>query len=290
MNVATRVVSVWKARAIRSYIRRMCSRRSRERSSGSSNCGPVALGVLLGPRDPQLELADAGEVLVHLAAVGLAQALLQLAASSATRSRMLLRNRSRRAFCLAASTLRRTAARRPAADRSPWPSACCRSSRRWWTSRRSYSRSRSCRPGGRAQAQLQRRQPRLRADLLGRHLIDRHAHANVRAGRLHRMRAGEEAGGAAGMVARAVALGAAVVLGQAGEDVDLAPSPRPAARGSATARNRALRPGAPGRHDHAVGDEDERHAHRRRRRPRPEPSARQSVSSQGKAHGAPPRP
>ncbi len=43
------------------------------------------------------------------------------------------------------------------------------------------------------------------------------------------MRAGQEAGSTAGMVARAVALGAAVVLGQAGEDVDLVLQLRPAA-------------------------------------------------------------
>ena len=76
-SVAIRVLSVWKPRAMRSHISRMCSRMSSGRpfsgrgiaSGGLAASGGAGLGgLLLGPQrhDPALDLADAGQVFVEL--------------------------------------------------------------------------------------------------------------------------------------------------------------------------------------------------------------------------------
>ena len=67
-------------------------------------------------------------------------------------------------------------------------------------------------------AQLERGKPRLPADLLRGDLVDRDAHADAGPVGLERVRAGQEAGQRAGMVARPVAEGFRIVLGQAGQD------------------------------------------------------------------------
>ena len=79
MKVQIRVTSPWNARAIRSNISRMCSPMSSGMPLGRAT--PVAgrlLGARLGLRDPQLELADGGQVLVDLAAVVHAQPVAEL--------------------------------------------------------------------------------------------------------------------------------------------------------------------------------------------------------------------
>ncbi len=70
-------------------------------------------------------------------------------------------------------------------------------------------------------AKLQRRQPRLRTNLLRRHLIHRCAHRNIRTCRLARMHARQETGGRTRVVARTIAQRFAVMIFQASEDNDV---------------------------------------------------------------------
>ena len=67
-------------------------------------------------------------------------------------------------------------------------------------------------------ADLKRGQTRLIADARRGHLIDRHAVANVRPVRLHRMSTGEERGQRASMIAAAVAMWPGTIRREAGQD------------------------------------------------------------------------
>ena len=109
---------------------------------------------LLDPGEPGFELADRGQVLVELAAVVGPSRPLSWRASSATKSRMLLRYG--RAWPGPRPTRRRAAGEEALEDepgvdllghRRRWPTA-----RRCSTSRRSYSPSRSCPPGPRGRS------------------------------------------------------------------------------------------------------------------------------------------
>ena len=74
MKVAMRVTSVWNASTSRSHIRRKCSVRSAGTPAGRlASSGQLDRRQLLGAGDPLLEVADAGEVLVELLAVGAAE-------------------------------------------------------------------------------------------------------------------------------------------------------------------------------------------------------------------------
>ena len=97
MKVATRVTSVWNARTSRSHIRRKCSARSAGTLGGlTASVGRLDRRQRLGAGDPQLQLADAGEVLVELLPVGAARAgCSRPRASSSTESSMLDRSRFR---------------------------------------------------------------------------------------------------------------------------------------------------------------------------------------------------
>src|SRR5439155_21450132 len=71
---------------------------------------------------------------------------------------------------------------------------------------------------GAIRAEFERRQPRLIANLCGSHLIARDTNLDVRARSLARVGAGEEGRRGPRVIAGAVAVGTALVVGEAGED------------------------------------------------------------------------
>ena len=109
------------------------------------------------------------------------------------------------------------------------------------------------------QPQLERRQRRRAADILGQHLVDGHAVPDVRPLRLLRVDAGQPARARAGVVAGPVPERLAVAVGQSGQHQEPI-----AKRLERVQRLRERESGAglgrgPVAHDHAVGGIDERH-------------------------------
>ena len=237
--------------------------------AGVSTAGSSDVAEPLGLLDAGLDLADAGQVLVELAAV------LRRRAAAAWRGRR--RGRSRGWTAAPAGGVagspaarparrRRRGARRRAAGWAPAASASSASSRRGCTGRRRSSRNRSRRPSGRESQVSSSEGKRVRWPTSpGDHLVDGDAGPDV-GGALLQADAGQERAVAAGVVAGAVRArrrpsdgparrgpGPGSLSGSSGWSVRLELEVGPL----------AARP--PGGRDGAVGEVDERRPQRRAR-------------------------
>ena len=114
-------------------------------------------------------------------------------------------------------------------------------------------------PARRVAAQFQRGEARVLADLLRGDLVGGNADVDVRARRLARMHAGEEARICPRMIARAIAERAGIPMSEPAEHGELRAMRRERFEGGWKLEGRARGRGRPVRHVHAVGhiDEDE---------------------------------
>ena len=243
MKVLIRVTSAWKARAMRSSISRMCSRRSGGDAAGSRDARRRAGAGLEGPGllDPPLDLADRVEVLVDLAPVARPELGVELPG--------VLEHEVEHAplSTLPAGAIGRRGVARPRAEEAveEQPGVDLLGHRHVLRLpgdvRRvgaAIARVAATGLGRGVDPQLERRQARAMADLHGRDLVDRDARPDIGPVGLERVRAGQEAGQRARVVAPFVAHRRRILLGQAAEDEQVLAEglERPERRGQAETR------------------------------------------------------
>ena len=241
-----------------SHIRRTCSGKSLGMPSGPGRaCG--GLGVLAGAGDADFQLAHGRQVLLDLAAVGAAEARREAPG--------VLQGEVEHAAAVAVAAgdiLAGPLAREEALEDGPGVDLLghrqgFRSPRDVRRVGAAIARVAVAGLGAGVASEFQRGEPRRRAELAGGDLIDRDADLDVGAVGLHRVGAGEERGEPPRMIAGPVAQGLAPVLGQAGQDGDVALERLERFQDVGERLQGPLGGGGPVPHVGAVGDVDEGH-------------------------------